>query len=362
MVIDSATASGPGGRPAAVTASSRTVGEDEDAGTGLSLVIDGVRHLQITTRPVPALKRPAQTLASRLCSDPVAGQAVGGRDGHRRLLLGDSAPCVDAGGRGTDQRPGRAQAAARDPARGGMQDGHVRRPVTGAAQGGVISPLLCNAYLHRIDRVWSAREHGVLVRFADDVLVMCRSREQAEAARQRLRSLLAELGRAPKEAKTRIVHLRVDGEGFDFLGFHHRLVRSRPRDGRRPVEFLARWPSDKAMQHARNRIRELTDRHRLLLDAETVVRDVNAFPRGWAGYFRYGHSAQHLRKIRYYVRMRIALFRSKRHRRSRSFGWWALLNFTPNDFGLIGLYGIVVSPRAGKPWRDKPNTAGERRR
>src|SRR3954453_22203405 len=70
MVIDSATASGPGGRPAAVTASSRTVGEDEDAGTGLSLVIDGVRHLQITTRPVPALKRAAQTLASRLCSDP----------------------------------------------------------------------------------------------------------------------------------------------------------------------------------------------------------------------------------------------------------------------------------------------------
>src|SRR4051794_41801551 len=70
MVIDSATASGPGGRPAAVTASSRTVGEDEDAGTGLSLGIDGGRHLQITTRPVPALKRPAQTPASRLCSDP----------------------------------------------------------------------------------------------------------------------------------------------------------------------------------------------------------------------------------------------------------------------------------------------------
>src|SRR4051794_18137751 len=126
---------------------------------------------------------------------------------------------------------------------GVMQDGNLRRPVTGAAQGGVISPLLCNAYLHRIDRVWSAREHGVLVRFADDVLVMCRSREQAEAARQRLRSLLADLGLAPKEAKTRIVHLRVDGEGLDFLGFHHRLVRSRPRDGRRPVEFLARWPA-----------------------------------------------------------------------------------------------------------------------
>ena len=245
---------------------------------------------------------------------------------------------------------------------GVMQDGTVRRPVTGAAQGGVISPLLCNAYLHRIDRVWSAREHGVLVRFADDVLVMCRSREQAEAALQRLRTLLADLGLQPKEAKTRIVHLRVGEEGFDFLGFHHRMVRSRPRDGRRPVDFLARWPADKAMQHARDRIRELTASHRLLLDVETVVRDINVFLRGWVGYFKYGHSAQRFSKIRHYVRMRIALFLSKRHCRSRSFGRWALLNFTPNEFGLIGLYGIVVSPRAGKPWRDKPNTAGERRR
>src|SRR3954451_20627309 len=79
---------------------------------------------------------------------------------------------------------------------GVLEDGTVRRPVTGAAQGGVISPLLCNVYLHRIDRVWTAREHGVLVRFADDLLVMCRSREQAEAALQRLRQLLADLGLA----------------------------------------------------------------------------------------------------------------------------------------------------------------------
>ena len=117
---------------------------------------------------------------------------------------------------------------------GVLEDGTVRRPVTGAAQGGVISPLLANVYLHRIDRMWAAREHGVLVRFADDLLVMCRSRAQAEAALQRLRTLLAALGLQPKEAKTRIVHLQVDGEGFDFLGFHHRMVRSRPRDGRRP--------------------------------------------------------------------------------------------------------------------------------
>jgi len=70
------------------------------------------------------------------------------------------------------------------------------------------------------------RDHGVLVRYADDAVVMCASRAQAEAALERLRSLLAELGLEPKAAKTRIVHLRVDGEGFDFLGAtRSRMVR-----------------------------------------------------------------------------------------------------------------------------------------
>ena len=75
------------------------------------------------------------------------------------------------------------------------------------------------------------REHGVLVRYADDLVVMCRSREQAEAALARLTGLLADLGLEPKAAKTRIVQLEVGGEGFDFLGFHHRLVRSQGRRG-----------------------------------------------------------------------------------------------------------------------------------
>src|SRR5829696_9254392 len=87
---------------------------------------------------------------------------------------------------------------------GVMADGVVRRSVTGTPQGGVISPLLANVYLHRIDRAWNVRQHGVLVRYADDVVVMCRSREQAEAALGRLRELLAELGLEPREAKTRI--------------------------------------------------------------------------------------------------------------------------------------------------------------
>ena len=234
---------------------------------------------------------------------------------------------------------------------GVMSDGQVRRSVTGTPQGGVISPLMANVYLHRIDRAWNVRQHGVLVRFADDAAVMCATREQAEAALAQLRVLLAELGLEPKAAKTRIVGLAVGGPGFDFLGFHHRLVRS---DGRRPgkrVIFLARWPSDKAMQHARDRIRELTDRRRLLLPVDEVVQDLNRFLRGWAGYFRYGNSAVAFDKITFHALVRLAGFIAKRHNRTGRYGWWAVIHQSPDRLGLISLDGTIVAPRANRPWR-----------
>jgi group II intron reverse transcriptase/maturase len=245
---------------------------------------------------------------------------------------------------------------------GVMQDAQVHRPVTGTPQGGVVSPLLANVYLHRIDRAWDERQHGVLVRYADDALVMCKSRQQAEAALARLRVLLADLGLEPKEAKTRIVHLEVGGEGFDFLGFHHRLVLSQGRAGAKGVTFLARWPTKKAMQHARDRVRELTQRSRLLLPVAVVVDDVNQFLRGWAAYFRYGNSADHFDKISRYARMRMAIFLAKRYRRSRAFGWWVVAFASPNQLGLVDLTGTVAAPRPFRAWRVTPNAGGERRR
>jgi group II intron reverse transcriptase/maturase len=245
---------------------------------------------------------------------------------------------------------------------GVMKDGQVRREVTGAAQGGPVSPLLCNVYLHRLDREWSVREHGVLVRFADDLLVMCKSRQQAEAALARLRQVLAALGLEPKEAKTRIVHLEEGGPGFDFLGFHHRMVRSRGWQTIRGTLFLARWPADKAMRHARDRIRDLTARSRLLLPPEVVVQEVNMFLRGWLAYFRYGHSSVRFSKIRDYATLRLAIFVGKRHKRGRRFGLSAVAYLSPDRYGLISVSGIVVPPRAGKPWREKLHAAGERRR
>ncbi|MFE3262269.1 group II intron reverse transcriptase/maturase [Nocardia sp. NPDC059229] len=245
---------------------------------------------------------------------------------------------------------------------GVMSDGKVRREVAGTPQGGPISPLMCNVYLHRIDRVWDVREHGVLVRFADDAVVMCRSKQQAEAALARLRQLLGELGLEAKAAKTRIVHLTEGGEGLDFLGFHHRWVRVKRRSGGPGVAFLARWPADKAMQRARDRIRELTRRSRLLLPIEVIVDEVNRFLRGWSAYFRFGNSAVRFGKIEHYVWTRMALVIAKRHKRSHRYGWSVLSYQSPDHFGLVSLSGTVVAPRPFKDWRDKPNAGGERRR
>ena len=244
---------------------------------------------------------------------------------------------------------------------GVMEEGAVRRSVSGTPQGGVVSPLLCNVYLHRLDRDWQTRGCGVLVRYADDLVVMCKTEPEAHRALAALQTALSELGLDLKEAKTRIVHLQEGGEGFDFLGFHHRYVRGRTRRSHN-ITFLARWPSRQAMQHARDRIRELTARERLLLPVEQVVQDINAFLRGWAGYFRYGNSARPFDKIDRYAVTRLSLFVAKRHRAPTRYGWKLVAYESPNRMGLIILNGRVVAPRPNRPWREKPNAGGERRR
>ena len=214
--------------------------------------------------------------------------------------------------------------------------------------GAVISPVLCNVYLHRLDRQWASRGTGVLVRYADDLLAICRTRTEAEAALAAMTSILAELGLELKSSKTRIVHLREGGEGLDFLGFHHRYVRARRA---RHVCFRARWPSRQAMQKARDRVRQLTARERLLLDVDDVVADLNRYLRGWAGYFRYGNSARHFNLIENHAHNRLALFVAKRHQRSRAYGWHAVRYGSSNRMGLISLSGTVVAPRPHRSWR-----------
>jgi len=234
---------------------------------------------------------------------------------------------------------------------GVMEGGSLRRSASGTPQGGPLSPLLCNAYLHRLDRAWSAGEHGVLVRYVDDAVVMCDTREQAEAALARLTVLLAGLGLEPKTAKTRIVHLAEGNPGFDFLGFHHRLVRGRtPKSAH--LTFLARWPSRKAAQHARDRIREITGRARLLVPTEVIVTELNLFLRGWAGYFRYGNSARVLGQVGNYALWRLGLWLSKKGNRRHGWRWGVTqVLLSPDHLGLASLHRTVIPPRPYRDWR-----------
>lgn len=116
------------------------------------------------------------------------------------------------------------------------------------------------------------------------------------------------------------------------------------------------------MRHARDRLRELTDRSRLLLPVEAVVTGMNMFLRGWTAYFRYGHSTTRFAKISDYALDRLVTFVRKRHKRGRGFGMSAVAYLSPDRCGLVSLSGTVVAPRANKPWREKPNAGGERRR
>ncbi len=225
--------------------------------------------------------------------------------------------------------------------RAGVLDGAtLMHPEAGTPQGGVISPLLANVYLNALDRAWEDGHggYGVLVRYADDLVVLCRTKAQAEAALRELRALLAALGLELAEAKTRLVCVQEDGEGFDFLGFHHRMVESFNKPGFR---FLARWPSARAMAAARQRIRELTDRRLLLLSVEDVVANLNRFLTGWAGYFRRGNSTVQFHKLDCHVAERLARWIGMRHQAQRplAYGLWRLRQ--ERFFGLRPLVGRV---------------------
>ena len=107
------------------------------------------------------------------------------------------------------------------------------------------------------------------------------------------------------------------------------------------------------MQHARDRVREITDRRGCCVPVEDIVQELNRFLRGWAGYFRYGNSARHFGTISDYAADRLALFVAKRHKRPRAYGWSVLAFQSPDRLGLIDLTGIVAAPRPHRAWRGK---------
>ena len=213
---------------------------------------------------------------------------------------------------------------------GVLVDGRREGTELGSPQGGVISPLLANIYLDVLDLLWErqCRHLGELVRYADDAVVLCRSKADAEESLRRLGLIMDRLGLKLHPDKTRIVELGLGKQGFVFLGCYLRIVLSHFK-GR---EYLFRWPSPRAMNRIRARIRELTDRRRWagLKDIRQVIDVLNPVLRGWGNYFRTGNASWKFQQVDRYVNQRLVrLLRHVRGWRRRPF---SLREWTPARF------------------------------
>jgi RNA-directed DNA polymerase len=236
-------------------------------------------------------------------------------------------------------------------AAGVLEEGTWRATITGTPQGGVISPLLSNIYLHVLDRVWEDRcaRLGTLVRYADDFVVMCDTKAAVEEARQRVSAVLTRLGLELHPEKTRTVDLSHGRAGFDFLGCHLHKRMSGPtwERTRRRVYYLHRWPSQRAMTRVRARVRGLTSRARCHTDLRIVIAALNPVLRGWSQYFRTGNAATKFLQIDRYVEERLHGLRRARR------GSRGCLGYRLDErraffeaLGLIRLRGTIQYPGA----------------
>ena len=228
---------------------------------------------------------------------------------------------------------------------GVFEGGIVSQVEAGSPQGSPISPLLANIALHVLDEAWrqDGQRLGQLVRYCDDFVVLCPTRERAEHARVLAAQALEPLGLHLHSDKTRIVCLRNGEQGFDFLGFHHRMVESSKRRGR---YWMNKWPSARAMSSIRAKIRGLTSPRRVGLPLNVVVEELNPVLRGWGAYFRQGNSSAKFGAIDSYVHERVAILASRKHQRS-GFNWTD--RYTRSwlgDLGIHRLQGTVRYPAA----------------
>ncbi len=229
---------------------------------------------------------------------------------------------------------------------GVMEQGVYRETVTGVPQGGVISPLLSNIYLHAFDRAISKAGVGELVRWADDFVVLCRSESEARAALKLAGEILADHGLQLHPDKTRVVDLREGREGFDFLGCHFRArVSGRLLERGIRRYYLQRWPSQRAMKRIRGKVRALTDRRARagMKDIHEVIVDLNPVLRGWGNYFATGNAANKFVQIDSYVWRRLVRLLIKRKGRNLRAG--QIEQWTRHWFVSLGLHQLMGTIR-----------------
>jgi RNA-directed DNA polymerase len=200
----------------------------------------------------------------------------------------------------------------------GEDDNGVKRTVgggkanrKGTPQGGVISPLLANCYLHILDRIWQRRHlkgklQAHLVRYADDFVVMCR--KDVEEPLNVVRHVLERLDLSLNEAKTHIVDAAQ--ASFNFLGFTIQLSQGASTGKLRPNVR----PADQSLKKIKARLTELTGRELTAIPLGDIVGNVNRSLRGWANYFHYRNSSLAMNKVRNHAEHRLRIHLMKRHK------------------------------------------------
>jgi group II intron reverse transcriptase/maturase len=224
-----------------------------------------------------------------------------------------------------------------------MEDGVETETISGAPQGGAISPLLSNIYLHYLDEVWERKcgHLGLLVRYADDFVIMSDTKAACDEAERRVRIILERLELELHPTKTRKIELTRGREGFDFLGCHLRKRMSGPlwEKKRREVYFLQRWPSTKKMKQIKQRVHELTASNRDgVKDVRVLIKDLNEVLRGWGNHFGTGNAHRRFVQLDDYVIERLRSFMVRRRGRNLKPGDAA--TWTREFFEALGLHRL----------------------
>jgi RNA-directed DNA polymerase len=224
---------------------------------------------------------------------------------------------------------------------GFVKDDQFYETDLGSPQGGVISPLLANIYLNYLDTIWENQftELGTLVRYADDLVILCKTKEQALKSIDVLKAVFGKLELQMNTSKSKLINLWDDKAGFDFLGMHHRKIPKQVKGA--DCYMLRSYPSKKAMKKMKEKVKEVTEpRNRLFWTMNKMVEELNPKIQGWRNYYAMDTFADiFLNKIDWYIRKRLMLFWNKKRNRRKKHSNSRLAGIVAQHSGLKKLVG-----------------------
>jgi len=206
-----------------------------------------------------------------------------------------------------------------------MEEASRWTPEEGIPQGSTLGPLLANVYLHTVDEEMVRAGHE-LTRYADDLVILCRSAQEAVTALAQLREAMIRRGLTLHPEKTRVVDMSEPG-GFDFLGYH--------------FESDKKWPRSKSLVQLKDNVRDLTKRnngHSL----EAIITRLNPVLRGWFEYFKHSYRTT-FAPVDGWVRMRLRSILRRRHRQRGAGRGWSNRRWPNGYFAKLGLFTMTTA-------------------